>query len=257
MDYDKTSISSSYDCARQYKSATLSKWMNHIRSSVPDTHISHIVDLGCGTGRFSSALADLFEASVTGLDPSKKMLEKAKLNETSDSVTFKAAHAEDLPLDEDSVDLVFMSNVYHHLQDPAVTIRECRRVLRHPGYVVLRNSTSDQVDSFPYVGLFPGIEEIIGQYQPASRDVVSLFSSDKFDLLTHKVISHQMAENWNTLLNKAKLRADSLLVKLSDDDYESGIEALKRHADTTAYQGPVYVNIDLFVFSVEIPGNSF
>jgi ubiquinone/menaquinone biosynthesis C-methylase UbiE len=250
MDYDKTSISSSYDRARQYKSTTLSKWMNHIRSAVPDTQISHIVDLGCGTGRYSSALADLFEASVTGLDPSKNMLQKAISNRTDDSVTYEVAHAENLPLEDDSVDLVFMSNVYHHLQDPEVTVRECRRILRHPGYVVLRNSTSDQVDSFPYVGLFPGIEEIIGHYQPASRDVVSLFSSNKIDLVTHQVISHPMAENWNTLLEKAKLRADSLLVRLSDENYESGIEALKRQAATTRNQGPVNVNIDLFVFGV-------
>jgi ubiquinone/menaquinone biosynthesis C-methylase UbiE len=200
MDYDKTSISTSYDNARQYKSATLSKWMSHIRSSVPDTQISDIVDLGCGTGRYSSALADMFKASVTGLDPSEKMLQIAISNSTDSSVTFKVAHAEDLPLEEDSVDLVFMSNVYHHLQDPVLTVTECRRILRQPGYVVLRNSTSDQAESFPYVGLFPGIEEIIGRYQPASGDVLSLFTSHRFDLVTHQVISHQMAENWNSLL---------------------------------------------------------
>ena len=252
MDYDKTDISFSYDSARQYKTTTLSKWMAHIRSSVPDTQISHVVDLGCGTGRYSSALADLFKASVTGLDPSVKMLEKAKSKRSGDNITFKVAHAENLPLDDDSVDLVFMSNVYHHLQDPGLTVRECRRVLRHPGYVVLRNSTSNQADSFPYVGLFPGIEEIIGRYQPASSEVVSMLSSNEFNLLTHKVIPHQMAENWNTLLEKAKLRADSLLVRLSDENYGSGIEALERHVETTADQGAVYVNIDLFVFGFQI-----
>jgi len=250
MDYDKTNISSSYDSARQYKSDTLSNWMEHIRSSVPSTQISDIVDIGCGTGRYTSALAELFDASVTGFDPSVKMLQKAQLNSTSDRVTFEIAHAEHLPLDDRSVDMVFMSNVYHHLKNPAVTARECRRTLKDPGFLVLRNSTSNQVNSFPYIGLFPGIEEIICNYQPESYELISLFADNKFTLLTHKVVPHEMAGNWNVLLGKAELRADSLLVRLSDENYALGIDALNRYAKTAGDQGPVKVNIDLFVFGV-------
>jgi len=51
---------------------TLSRHTKKISSS------KRILDLGCGTGRFSAALRARFEAEVIGIDPSKKMLEQAR-----------------------------------------------------------------------------------------------------------------------------------------------------------------------------------
>jgi trans-aconitate methyltransferase len=53
-------------------------WMNVVSAHVKDQRIKTILDLGCGTGRFSEALRARFEAEVIGIDPSKKMLEQAR-----------------------------------------------------------------------------------------------------------------------------------------------------------------------------------
>ena len=99
VDYDLTDIPASYDAARDYDSTTLARWLEHICSYVPTQDISNILDVGCGTGRFSKALADKFNASVTGVDPSGKMLKQARKKHSGSGITFLRAPAERIALD--------------------------------------------------------------------------------------------------------------------------------------------------------------
>ncbi|MEO1028292.1 MAG: class I SAM-dependent methyltransferase, partial [Pseudomonadota bacterium] len=115
MDYDETDIAAVYDAARGYSPTTQSLWRDIIVESVRGYTINRILDLGCGTGRYTSALAQWLNAEVVGVDLSEKMLAKAK--ETSaPGVSFKLGAAEAIPLEEGSVDMVFMSMVFHHLK---------------------------------------------------------------------------------------------------------------------------------------------
>jgi len=248
MDYDLTNIPETYDAARDYDSATLAQWLTHICSHVPIQDVSDILDLGCGTGRFSKALADQFNASVTGIDPSKKMLDQAKLKHADSEITFLRASAEDIPLEDSSVDLVFMSMVYHHLIDPGTTAAECRRVLKPSGYVVLRNSTSNQEKTFPYIKHFPGVGAIIRAFQPSAEEVIALFLNLGFVQIAHEVLTHNMAPNWRLFTEKMKRRADSIIARLPEADFNEGIRALEAHAVIAKPDDPVTVNVDLFVF---------
>jgi 2-polyprenyl-3-methyl-5-hydroxy-6-metoxy-1,4-benzoquinol methylase len=248
MDYDLTNIPETYDAGRGYDSATLAQWLTHICSHVPIQDVSDILDLGCGTGRFSKALADQFKASVTGIDPSEKMLDQAKLKHADSEITFLQSSAEDIPLEDSSVDLVFMSMVYHHLIDPGTTASECRRVLKPSGYVVLRNSTSEQEKSFPYIDYFPGVGAIIREFQPSAEEVIALFLNLGFEKITHDVLTHNMAPNWNLFTEKMKLRADSITARLPEAEFKEGIRALEAHAAIANQDEPVTVNVDLFVF---------
>jgi hypothetical protein len=101
---------------------------------------SLVVDLGCGTGRFSELLAAHLGALVISIDPSQKMIVHARRKRATGSVLFQRAAAEGLPLADGCVDLVFMSQAYHHVTDAPAVARECRRVLREGGYVCIRNT---------------------------------------------------------------------------------------------------------------------
>ena len=96
-------------------------WSDH----VDPADISLVLDLGCGTGRFSEMLAAELRAPVIGLDPSKKMIDQARRKSAASPVVFGRASAHELPLPEGCVDLVFMSQIYHHLRDPPAAVREC------------------------------------------------------------------------------------------------------------------------------------
>ena len=78
MDYDLTEIPVNYDCGRDHGPEMLQLWMDFVASAVENHPLNTILDLGCGTGRFSEALAAHFDAEVIGIDPSTKMLDQAK-----------------------------------------------------------------------------------------------------------------------------------------------------------------------------------
>ena len=77
-DYDKTEIPTGYDRARSHGPEVLDLWMNAIAAHLEGHAVTRILDLGCGTGRFSEALAAHFNADVIGLDASQKMLDLAR-----------------------------------------------------------------------------------------------------------------------------------------------------------------------------------
>src|SRR5262245_4958665 len=107
--------------------------MSVVAARVAPARVRDILDLGCGTGRFSDGLAVRFNASVIGIDPSMKMLRQAMDAPARPRVSYAMGLAEVLPLLANSMDLIFISMVFHHFTDPQGVAKECARVLRPGG----------------------------------------------------------------------------------------------------------------------------
>jgi ubiquinone/menaquinone biosynthesis C-methylase UbiE len=116
MDYDKGNIPASYDAGRFYSPEVLALWLDRISRCAPRGRISAILDLGCGTGRYSAALANHFKAQVIAIDRSAKMLAEAREKSTA-GIRYARASGEAIPLRTASIDMVFMSMVFHHFED--------------------------------------------------------------------------------------------------------------------------------------------
>ena len=99
MDYDKTTIADTYDAARAIEPQAMRQWLDLVARHAP-VEPRIVVDVGCGTGRFTHPLAERFPARVIGIDPSAKMLEGARNKPTNGRVEFRQAPAEQLPLDD-------------------------------------------------------------------------------------------------------------------------------------------------------------
>jgi SAM-dependent methyltransferase len=95
MDYDATTIPEEYDAGRSIPPERLRLWIETIANHLVGKTLVSILDLGCGTGRFSAALARRFSARVTAVDPSLKMLSRAKAKPSVD-VNYLRAEAEAL-----------------------------------------------------------------------------------------------------------------------------------------------------------------
>jgi ubiquinone/menaquinone biosynthesis C-methylase UbiE len=137
MDYDQTTMPSAYDAGRGYAPAVLAFWLNTIAAPLAGQRIGDILDLGCGTGRYTAALAAHFGARAVGVDPSEKMLAEAR-RKGGRNTRFLRGSGEAIPLADDSVDMVFMSMVFHHFGGPKAAAKECYRVLREGGVACLR-----------------------------------------------------------------------------------------------------------------------
>jgi ubiquinone/menaquinone biosynthesis C-methylase UbiE len=95
------------------------------------------LDAACGTGRHTAYLASLGH-EVIGVDSSPEMLEVARTKVPTG--TFHEADLLDLPLDDDSVDLVVCAIALTHVPDLAQALREFVRVLKPNGHLVISDS---------------------------------------------------------------------------------------------------------------------
>jgi len=97
--------------------------------------VQRALDLGCGNGEVSVALAELLGATVVCSDISSVAVEQCVARGLeAHQVELGAAP---LPFDDASFDLVFMTEVLEHLVYPDRALAEINRILRPGGYLLV------------------------------------------------------------------------------------------------------------------------
>lgn len=100
-----------------------------------------VVDAGCGSGKFSTALAQFGAKKVIGLDIGKKGLEFAKAQalkvDYGDRLDYRYGSLLEIPLEDASIDLVWSNGVIHHTLGYEQCIREFARILKQDGTLFL------------------------------------------------------------------------------------------------------------------------
>ena len=253
MDYDATDIASTYDLGRDHGPEFLDLWMNVVAAHVKNHRIKTILDLGCGTGRFTEALAIRFDAEVIGIDPSKKMLAQARNKPSNDRIRYQQGCGESIPLPDNSVDLIFMSMIFHHFDNPRLAARECRRVLRgnhdepEGGTAFVRTGTRERISSYPYFDFFPASRPILEEVLPTTAFVCEVFEAAGFRTVSLDLVTQEIAPSYAAYAEKLSAGADSVLAKLSQRDFDAGMKALRTHASHCDGKA-IFEPIDLFVF---------
>jgi ubiquinone/menaquinone biosynthesis C-methylase UbiE len=247
VNYDLTEIPAGYDRGRDHGPEFLRLWMQALERHLDGRDVARILDLGCGTGRFSEALSAHFGAAVVGIDPSVKMLERARAKPHRRQVHYQLGRAEAMALRSKSVDVIFMSMSFHHFADRFLVGRECRRVLRDTGVVCVRTGTRERIDSYPYVPFFPSTLPKLAALLPDRAALCDPFEAAGFRLRASELIVQTIASCWTEYADKLSSGADSVLATLPRQNFEDGLAALRRHA-VHAVSQPVVEPIDLFVF---------
>ena len=247
MNYDQTSIAENYNRGRDHGADFLQQWMSVVSNRVDPEGVHDILDLGCGTGRFSHALARTFDANLMGIDPSTKMLQQARGSSSNSRVVFANGFGEAVPLLAESMDLIFISMAFHHFTDPSMVAEECRRVLRRHGRVCLRTASLEKIPMYPYVPFFPTSRKLLEQRLPSLTFQREVFEEACFRTLSYEVVTQTIAADYSSYADKLSLKADSILASLDDSDFEAGLQAL-RAAATTMPACTITEPIDFFVF---------
>ena len=109
-----------------------------------------VLDLGCGVGRWSFALAP-FVKRVVGADVSPKMISlarKLKLakGKKAGNINFVRARVEKLPFPGDSFDLITSVTVLQHVRENSISraVGEITRVCKLGGFICILESTSEK-----------------------------------------------------------------------------------------------------------------
>jgi SAM-dependent methyltransferase len=179
-----------------------------------------VLDFVCGNGENTVMLA-LRGARVKAVDISPESVRVAKrrlaVNGVTSGVELMVASAHELPLADESVDVVFGIAILHHL-DLAVAAREVRRVLRAGG----RGIFEEPVRSSPFLrrarALIPYRRADVSPFErPLTDDEIAAFARDLGQTRTRAfALPHMSVANAFGLsgrLLRACYRADGKLLR--------------------------------------------
>jgi ubiquinone/menaquinone biosynthesis C-methylase UbiE len=152
--FEATDVGTVYDAGRPFHHP---RTLARIRARVGTTPLDHALDVACGTGMSTVALAAPAR-HVTGIDVSTEMMRAAR---RADNVSYCFASAEALPIAAASIDAVTCCSGIHWF-DQTRFFAELRRVLRPGGWVGLYDHYFMRVRACPE---FRGwVEKLFQQY---------------------------------------------------------------------------------------------
>lgn len=227
LQYDTMNVSRRYDASRALPHETLELWLDELASTVAARPPGVVVDLGCGTGRFTNGLANRFGRTV-GIDPSRSMLAVARQNSTSPAVSFRRGSAEAMPLEATSASLVFLSMVYHHLSEPTRAIEEIARVLCSGGFVAIRTATREDVLENPLFDFFPAAREQELKRMPERGTLRRDVASHGLEVVRCARVRQLFAESHTEYFRKISMKSLSVFHLIPEADFLSGLTALER-----------------------------
>ncbi len=120
-------------------------------------------DLGCGSGYFTLP-ASLIVKKVYAIDVQQEMLdivrEKIRKEKLVNIETLLSKESS-IPLPDNSIDVLFIANVFHELDDRGAILNEAKRILSGPGRIIIIDWKKMEMGFGPPVGERLSDDEVI------------------------------------------------------------------------------------------------
>jgi SAM-dependent methyltransferase len=97
---------------------------------------AQVLDVGCGTGRWSYYVADKVNF-IECIDPSKAVLAAANLLKSKSNIRITQASVDNIPFPDNSFDFVFSLGVLHHVPDTKEAVKKCVQKVKRNGHILL------------------------------------------------------------------------------------------------------------------------
>jgi cytosine/adenosine deaminase-related metal-dependent hydrolase/ubiquinone/menaquinone biosynthesis C-methylase UbiE len=198
-----------------------------------------VLDVGCGTGRWLRRLEVLEPASLTGIDCSPTMLEHAR-SKVRPTTTLKLSQCSALPGEDASRSIVLASFVLSYFDDLEQFARECTRILRPDGWLLISDMHPLTAAERGWTRSFrlDGEKIEITAHSRSIDEIVSVFRHLGFELRVFNEPSFEMPER--SVFESAG--------KLADYEELSGVPAiyilkLQKRMPSLSNQAPRAISI--------------
>jgi ubiquinone/menaquinone biosynthesis C-methylase UbiE len=191
---------------------------------------ARVLDVGCGTGRLSLALAEEQAARVWGVDPSPEMLAVARAK--APRLRFKEARAEALPFKDRWFEAVVFWLVVH-LVDPPAAFAEAKRVLTANGRVAVVSFHESHFDRYWLNEYFPSLERIDRERFPTAAELERELRDSGFDTVELERLTGRMSLTRAQAIERIEQRHISTFDLLPPAEVEAGVERARRELPET------------------------
>lgn len=146
-----------------------------------------VLDLAPGPGYLSIELAKLGDFQIVGLDISEKFVKMAQSNADNAGVDvhFQHGDAAQMPLDDQSFNLVVCRAAFKNFSQPVKALNEMKRVLKPGGKAVIidfkRDVPKEDINKFVTVGMgFKGLNAFIIKWMFRNVVIKQAYTKKKF-----------------------------------------------------------------------------
>jgi ubiquinone/menaquinone biosynthesis C-methylase UbiE len=180
-----------------------------------------VLDVGCGTGRWSAALAAR-GSRVWGIDASKEMVAEARAR----GVNAKVARAEAMPFKDGWFERALLALVIHVLDRPRA-LSELHRVLSDEGQLAIATFDRRHFDDYYLNPYFPSLADIDRARFPSRDDLAEELIAGGFDP-EFASVTLQASLSRDRVLERVRGKFISTLQLIEDEEFAEGLARAAR-----------------------------
>jgi ubiquinone/menaquinone biosynthesis C-methylase UbiE len=233
--------------------------INYLAKNAPgDEHT--ICDLGCGTGRYLTALLKAFQSTgvgvnkAYGVDTSPVMLEAARIemDGLKPAIDWILNPANNTGLPDQSISIVTAFNSIHHLPIKE-TLDEIKRILLPNGLFAIYSRVRDQESEHVWGRWFPGY---IGYSRVMTRESLSSFSqyNECWQLVRVQDFTFKRKVSLSRICEQTENKHYSTLAMYSQEEFKSAysefLDNIKtNHPNLDAIEYPSSYSLFIYQYS--------
>jgi len=250
MDVDYSDIARYYDKVRITSPDYLKFWSSKIAHYGSVDRNSRVLDIGCGTGRFTLMLSKITKAEVYAIEPSEDMIGEAIRKDKKKRVDWNKGTAEKLPFSKEFFDCIYMTFVFHQIKNRKKALAEIYRLLRPNGKCVFMTTSYAHIKRSPLY-MFPGLAAIDLARFPSLPEFKRILEKGGFRNV-HYHLDRYKDHRYvlDDYLKRVKSKHISTLSVLSKEEFVRGYEVFERRFKEK-YQDYVDIPSGVYIVSGE------
>lgn len=210
-----------------------------------------ILDAGSGTGLLAVQFARQIPGRVLGLEPSRAMLQQALQKKQPANLGWAQGISERLPLANAAFKAIFLSQVWHHLEDQEQSASEFLRCLKTEGGLFIKTYSHAQIKArWDLQFIFPELLPLMLSIYPDAPEFNTLLKNGGFSSVDFEYIHRENFILPSQLLTILRQKAWSMFSFLSPEGTAEGqarLEALVASGDSPA----PYPEVHLLVIALK------